>query len=95
MKRLLMRIAVALLTFSVGYSLFLAVEIYNLKVEILEYERRVESDGSYEAMFEDRLDRFERRQNICIRVLRERKKKANASNMARCLDELQTDYVVE
>ncbi len=45
MRRLLLHLITALLTFSVGYSLAWATEVYNLKAEIREYERRAEADG--------------------------------------------------
>jgi hypothetical protein len=47
MRRFLLHLITALLTFSVGYSLAWATEVYNLKAEIREYERRAEADKSY------------------------------------------------
>lgn len=48
MRRLLLHLITALLTFSVGYSLAWATEVYNLKIEIREYERWAETRGEYD-----------------------------------------------
>jgi hypothetical protein len=91
MKRLLLRIAIALLTFSAGYSAVLLAEIHNLKVEMREYEKRDAADMSYkEINFQARwFYPEEYARNICRQGLRKVKKPANASNMARCLKELE------
>ena len=54
MRRLLLHLITALLTFSVGYSLAWVTEVYNLKAEIREYERRVQADKSYGPVFDMR-----------------------------------------
>ena len=47
MRRLLLHLITALLTFSIGFALAWATEVHNLKLEIREYERRAEADGQY------------------------------------------------
>jgi hypothetical protein len=49
MRRLFFHLIVALLTFSIGYALFTVAEIYNLKTEIREYEKRVEAEKVVDA----------------------------------------------
>ena len=90
MKRLLLRIAVALLTFSVGYSLFLAAEIYNLKVEIREDEKRVGAEAELIYVEECFLaGRSYSEEHIwdCLKKLGEKKFNANAFNITRCQNE--------
>jgi len=91
MKRLLLRIFVALLTFSAAYSLFLAAEIHNLKVELREYEKRSAADMTYvEIDFRPRRvhPEVDLREG-CRQMLRTVKKPATDSNVARCLEELE------
>jgi hypothetical protein len=89
MRRLLLHLIAALLTFSVGYSLAWVTEVYNLKTEIREYERRAEADKRDEKLLDlIRSNQYmAQRVNWCIKILREDKKKAEASNIARCLKE--------
>ena len=89
MRRLLLHLITALLTFSVGYSFYWLTEVHNLKTEIREYERRVESDKRDEKLLDlIRANQLRaQRINGCIEILREEKKKVNDSNIARCLRE--------
>ncbi len=89
MRRLLLHLITALLTFSVGYSLAWVAEVYNLKTEIREYERRAEADKRDEELWR-LLQQGQLRlhlMNSCIRRLREEKKEVSDSNIARCLKE--------
>lgn len=89
MKHLCLRLIIALLTFSIGYSAFIGAEIYNLKVEMREYERQVESDRIYER--EKHKVKYGYYDgscfNVCARLLEAKKKNANMSNMTLCIDE--------
>ena len=90
MRRLLLHLIIALLTFSIGCSLYAANEIYNLQVQIGEQEKRMASDTvdtkewhkAREALYR------ESRWRMCQKKLEAEKKNANTSNMTRCLEVL-------
>ena len=67
MRRLLLHLITALLTFSVGYSLAWVTEVYNLKIEIREHERRAESDNNYHelSVFRQQSRRGDGRVGLC------------------------------
>jgi len=89
MKRFLAYFIIALLAFSIGYSLFWGTEVHNLKVEIREYERRAESDnsdGGHLWILRQARHRLYL-MNLCVGQLREFRKEVTDTNIARCLRE--------